>query len=178
MIAQLHAEIQTLHRSLDEAQRAATLDSLTGFLNRGEFERLLRRDLAIDAQVGVLHIVMPDLPALAAFHPAAVMRELVSSFSKRLTNAVPSGSQLGRWSEDVFCVEAAEPLLRSLSTTVATRCSGTYVCAADGRAVTIPMYPTVTVVRSTDAEGPDALVRKLDRIRHYIAKRMEPVTQP
>jgi GGDEF domain-containing protein len=164
VIAELQSEIRTLHRSLEDAQRAATVDEATGMLRRSEFERMLRRDAIAGAEKGVIHIWLRDLDAVSGARPRPVVEQLLSSFAKRLKNVLPRESAAGRWKNDVFCVTAPKGLLGPVCARVATACANPYVCLDHGSAVTLAFRATATVLLRREQEDADEWVTRLDRL--------------
>ena len=166
IIAELKGEITTLHHSLEQAHRDATLDQITGLLKRDEFERELKRKTASNTHTGIIHVWLRELAALATIHSPEVIGQLLTAFSKRLKNVTPGGALAGRCRHDVFCLLMDKDAMRSVCTEIARACAGGYVCVHQGSAITIQLRPVTTEVTRSEKDDGEALIRKLDTLRH------------
>jgi GGDEF domain-containing protein len=159
-VAQFLSEIRVLHGRIDSLEAAASVDSLTKLLRRGEMEDRIRKAPAGSFRLLLMHVNGMQVPAVAA--------ELAGAFSKRLRNCLPADAVVGRWGESEFIamlpIDQAETLAKAKW--VAEHLSGVYACVHKGKTA----RPEIQVdVAAVDSEG-EAVEQTLERIGTFFSR--------
>lgn len=164
LVCQLKSEIQSLQKSLDEAQRAATLDAVTGLTSKDEFVRRLRRSLIGVGEIGVVHVSLRNLRQQMAGQPEEAVHSVLAAIAKRIHSALPAEALPARWRGETFCVLVPAEQMRRITALLAKCCSGrqAWVEGDDVRAVVL--QAAVTAVQPQRGEDADALIRRLDAL--------------
>ena len=163
IIAQLKSEIQTLHRSLDEAQRAAKLDPVTGMSRKDELVRVLRRKVVAGESFGVIHVSLQNLHELACEGTAAAVEEILVAFSRRMHNVVPGNAEAGEWDRHTFCILCPEDAIGVASARVERSCSGRYVYMQEGISHSFNLRAVVSCLGRQATEDADSLLERLEQ---------------
>jgi len=163
VVVQLRDEIRTLQKTVEQAQRAARVDDLTGCYNREEVERLIRREIVSGRPITVLHVWLRNFELLRDLHSVGIVDQLVVSFSKRV-GRLAKEAVLGRWQSDVFCLVTDSALARDLGSDVLSKCAGKYVCMDKGVDRTVKIQLTVTHVAPQPDADIDAFVQKIESV--------------
>jgi GGDEF domain-containing protein len=92
--------------------------------------------------------------------------ELSGAFAKRLRNAVPAGSAVGRWNQEGFAVVLSLPAAEAIRTAklISEQLSGPYACLLDGKPVRPALQVTVAVVEIQQV-APD---RRIAKVREFL----------
>ena len=159
-VAQFLSEIRVLHGRIDTLEAAASVDSLTQLLRRGEMEDRIRKTAAGSFCLLLIHVNGMQVPALAA--------ELAGALSKRLRNCLPADAAVGRWGESEFIamlpMNKAETMARAKW--VAEHLSGVYACVHEGKTARPALQVDVAAVDSED-EVPE---RTLERVETFFSR--------
>ncbi len=164
VILQLRDEIRTLHKAMEQAERAAKADEITGCYNRAEMERLIRREMVGKRSFTVVHVWLRNFEQLRGFTPVGIMDQLAISFSKRAVS-IAKGTALGRWESDVFCLIAENGAAKELSSDVMRRCSGTYACNQGDGSVTLNLQLTATLFAPPPGSDVEAVFKKIQNLK-------------
>jgi GGDEF domain-containing protein len=163
VVVQLRDEIRTLQKTVEQAQRAARVDDLTGCYNRVEVERLIRREIVSGRPITVLHIWLRNFELLRDLHSVAIVDQLVVSFSKRV-GRLAKEAVLGRWQSDMFCLVSDSTAARDLGSNVLRNCAGEYVCMDKGTDRTLKIQLTVTHLAPQPGADIDAFIQKIESV--------------
>jgi len=161
VVVQLRDEIRTLQKAVEDAQRAARVDDVTGCFNRQEMERSIKREIVAQRPVTIIHIWMKNFEALRDVYSIRIIDQLSVFFSKRVI-ALAKEALVGRWTNDVFCVLISRNAARDLGSEILRRCSGAYVCMHEGSERTVKVQLAVTYLDPQPDEDLDAFVQKIE----------------
>ena len=103
-LSQVRGELRQYQAKLEEAERLASVDSLTGLYNRRRVEAAL--ELRIE-QRQVFSVLIFDLNGFKRVNDTyghVVGDELLTQFASELKSAFRSGDEVGRWGGDEFIV--------------------------------------------------------------------------
>lgn len=162
IIAQLKAEIQELHKSLEDARYSSKLDASTGVCRRNEFVRLLRRKIVGGESVGIAFIRISNFHKLCQIaHPTAAS-EVMSAFLRRAKNVLPSAAVIGSWDERTCFVLSGSEGLQTLSKRLRSACVGRYVYIHHGAGQSFDLSGTTGHMAPNTGEDVDSFVERLD----------------
>ena len=164
VILQLRDEIRTLQTAVENAQRAARLDDVTGCFNREELERLIKRQIVAGHPFTVMHLWLRNFDVLRNMHSVGIMDQLAIAFSKRVTNIAKEPIVLGRWRTDVFCLVCAAGVGKSLGPALLRQCAGPYVCLDNGTSRQPKLQLTVTHLDPKGDDDVDSFVRRIESL--------------
>jgi GGDEF domain-containing protein len=163
--AQFQAEIQLLHKRIDQLEAAAKVDDLTKLLSRSEMEGRIKS--AAGESYGMLLVRVSGLRAAEIQFNAAVAAGLTGAFGKRLRNCLPPSAVIGRWGAEQFVAILALPKREILASAkrISESLSGSYSCLNDGKTVRPNVQVKVAVMDREPDEAPDHV---LARIREFL----------
>ena len=165
--AQFQAEIQLLHKRIDQLETAAKIDDLSKLFSRAEIEE--RIGGAAGQAYGLLLMRVSGLRAAEVQFNAAVAAELSGAFGRRLRNCLPASAVIGRWGGEQFIAMLSLPKreLLAASKGISENLSGAYSCLKDGKTVRPSIHVSVAVLDSEAAEAAD---RTFARVREFFSK--------
>jgi diguanylate cyclase (GGDEF)-like protein len=102
LTAQLRDEIRTLQRHLEDAEREAKSDPVSGLINRREIERQVAAALTSGEPFAVLYVWIANYKYLERDLSRAMADALIAAISNAITASLPAGAPAGRWSDDEF----------------------------------------------------------------------------
>jgi diguanylate cyclase (GGDEF)-like protein len=103
-IRQLRAQISTYQNRLEEAEKTASRDSLTGLRNRMSVESNIEHRLAENKKFSVMMLDLNDFKQVNDTFGHAAGDDLLKQFASELTALSRSGDVVGRWGGDEFVV--------------------------------------------------------------------------
>jgi diguanylate cyclase (GGDEF)-like protein len=158
-VSQFKMEIQMLHQRIDALESSAALDSLTRLFNRQDMEQRIQNGKA--PYCLLLMRVSGFRRAEAQYRPD-IAAELAAAFTKRLKNAVPAGTVIGRWGHEEFMSILALSKMEviELGKRVGEQLSGAYSCLMDGKAVRATLQLSVAVIEAA-GESPPRILAKI-----------------
>jgi len=165
-VAEFMAEIRVLHTRIGQLESAASVDSVTQLLSRGEMERHV---LSLEpGDVNLVLMVTSGLRLAEVRFNAEVASQLAGAFTKRLRNLVPPTVTIGRWSTEEFVaiLEGPAGAAIKVAKAIGEQLSGAYSCLLDGKVVRPDLQVRVMVIER--AEG--SAERLLGRIREYMSQ--------
>jgi GGDEF domain-containing protein len=163
--AQFQAEIQLLHRRIDQLEAAAKIDDLTKLLSRSEMEERIKS--AGGGSYGLLLIRVAGLRAAEVQFNATVAAGLTGAFGKRLRNCLPPNAVIGRWGAEQFMAILGLPKreLLSIARRISESLSGSYSCLNDGKTVRPTIQVSVAVLEREPDEPFDHI---FSRVREFL----------
>jgi len=165
-VAQFKTEIRMLHNRIGQLESAASIDSVTQLLTRGEVERQIR---SLEAgRVSLLLIAASGLRLCEMRFSNEVAAELAGAFTKRLRNNFPARAVLGRWSAEEFVAILQAPAKDAigLAKGLGDQLSGAYSCLMEGRVVRPDLQVRVTVLEFAEGTADRLLSRVRELTRH------------
>lgn len=165
-VAEFMAEIRVLHTRIGQLESAASIDSVTNLLTRGETERHV---LSLEPNtVNLVLMVTSGLRLAEVRFNAEVASQLAGAFTKRLRNLVPENATVGRWSTEEFVgILGGSPAdAIKIAKAIGEQLSGSYSCLLEGKVVRPELQVRVMVLER--AEG--SAERLLGRVREYMSQ--------
>jgi len=168
-VAQFKTEIRMLHNRIGQLESAANIDSVTQLLTRAEIERHIRS--LERGSGGLLLMIACGIRRSEVRFNADVAAELAGAFAKRLHNALPPNTAIGRWSTEEFVAILPAPSadVIKIAKAVSEQLSGTYSCLLDGKVVHPDLQVRVTVVEPADGSPERLLVRVRESMTQTLA---------
>lgn len=150
-IAQFLTEIRMLHKRIDALEAAASIDGLTKLLNRGQMEDRVRS--LSGGPFALLLIGAAGLRQAETTFSRDVAIELSGAVVKRLRNALPPKTPIGRWSDEGFVVALRMPKPDAIAgaRVIAEQIGGPYACILNGKAVRPSLQIRMGVVEHDSA---------------------------
>jgi GGDEF domain-containing protein len=164
-VSQFLIEIRMLHKRIDGLESAASVDSLTRLFNREQMELKIRAEHF--GPYCLLLLKVGGFRLTEIHHSREVAGELAGAFTKRLSNSLPTGTVVGRWSHEEFIaildVEKAEA--QAVAKRIAEHLTGPYSCLKDGKTVRPSLQLRLAVVEY----GSDSPTRVLERVGEFLS---------
>jgi GGDEF domain-containing protein len=101
---QLHDEIQSLHREIDNERRAMFTDTSSGAWNREKLMSRIEDNLRGDDAFCLVIAEIGNLKRLTAAYSGQVVEATLKALVKRIQGIVGKDAMIGRWSADQFAV--------------------------------------------------------------------------
>jgi len=161
---ELHTKMKEVQRRLQEAERLASLDPLTGVSNRREFERQLASRIESKHPFCVLLFDLDEFKAVNDRLGHLYGDELLKQLGARLSGQVRARDFVCRWGGDEFVAildcELAQAEARSRQ--IAKWLNGPYRVTADGREIRVDLGVSVGFAQYLPGETPEQLFRRVD----------------
>ena len=109
-IAQLRSQLTAYEARLEEVERIATVDALTGVANRRKIEQQLDRKVARAQPFSVIYLDINNFKTVNDTLGHLVGDDLLKQFAGELRSAFRSTDLIGRWGGDEFIVLVDGPL--------------------------------------------------------------------
>lgn len=103
-VTQLSAQVVLYQKMLEESEKTATLDPLTGIANRRAFEQQLERRITAGAQFSLIMLDLNDFKGVNDRFGHVAGDSLLSQFADELRSQFRANDLVGRWGGDEFVV--------------------------------------------------------------------------
>ena len=165
-IAQLHDEIRSLHRQMDQEQRTLHTDESSGAWNRKKIEGRIEDLAARKESFCVVLMWLRDLRPLLNSQPRRLIAGLLHAFVKRTAGILGTDAMVGRWSETEFAVilDSGPEAAMALSAVLARQLSARYAVQDDGTARHLSLHVSSGVIEYPAETGTDAFQDKLEQL--------------
>lgn len=156
--AQFQVEIRTLHKRIDNLESVAAIDKLAQMFTGREIEARVSAPPPAGFRLLVIRVNGLRAPAVAA--------EVAGAFVKRLHDALPTETPVGRWNADGFVafLDINRPEAIARGRKVAEQLSVAYACLQNGRKVNTVIQLGVAVVDTSGESG----ARVLSHIKEFL----------
>lgn len=104
VMAQLRSEVRQYQAKLEETERLASVDSLTGLRNRRGMEAALERRVAERRAFSVVILDLNDFKRVNDTYGHAAGDDVLKQFAKELRTVFRATDDVGRWGGDEFLV--------------------------------------------------------------------------
>lgn len=147
-VSQLMAEIQTLHKRIDQLESESSFGLLAALLTRAEMQRRIGELPPGAPRLALLSLT--GLQVAEARFGSQVRTQMTAAFLKRLGRFLPAGTVVGRWAEEEFMaiLAASQEAAGRVQNALAEQLSGAYVCLLDGKPVRPALQVRATVLRA------------------------------
>jgi diguanylate cyclase (GGDEF)-like protein len=103
-VSQLSAQVEQYRAKLEESEKSATVDPLTGIANRRAFEQNLDQRIATGANFSLIMMDLNDFKSVNDRFGHLAGDSLLSQFATELRAQFRSSDLVGRWGGDEFVV--------------------------------------------------------------------------
>jgi diguanylate cyclase (GGDEF)-like protein len=167
-IGAMQDELLAFRQRLDNAERLAAIDAVTGLLNRREGERRLQE--MIESK-GTFCLVLFDLDRFKMINDRYGHNcgdQILQSFARRLGEQVRPDDVVCRWGGDEFLVILKAPLRDAMrqASQVSDRVRGRYVVTPAGRETTIVVSASLGVAEYQPGESAEQLFERADAVMY------------
>lgn len=163
VIAQLHDEIQALHRQMDNEHRAQFTDTVSGAWNRQKVSRRIDDHLGRGDNFCVILAAIANFKAFVSGYSPLVVERTLTALVKRIYGVAGKDAMVGRWCENEFAVlmeaEAAHGLW--VSGKIARALSSRYSIQEDGCAQNIVLIVDTSLIDYHRGRDPQKFREKL-----------------
>lgn len=164
IVAELEKEMQAYRSRLDESERAAQRDALTGLANRASFEK--RAAEMIESGVG-FSLVLIDLnhfKRVNDVHGHLAGDELLRVFAGRLRRQIRADDMAARWGGDEFIVLLPVPLRDAMvrARLLEQSLSGDYQLTVAGETLRLRVGLAMGVAEHRPGEPLEELLKRAD----------------
>ncbi len=165
IVAELEKEMQAYRLRLDEVERSARRDALTGLSNRASFEQ--RAKEMIDARIP-FSLVLADLnhfKRVNDMHGHLAGDELLRVFASRLKHQLRSDDMAARWGGDEFVILLPAPLRDAMARArlLEQTLSGDYQLAVSGETLRLRVGLALGVAEHQPGEPLENLLHRADQ---------------
>lgn len=173
IVAELEKEMQAYRLRLDEVERSARRDALTGLSNRASFEQ--RAKEMIDAGIP-FSLVLADLnhfKRVNDVHGHLAGDELLRVFASRLKHQLRSDDMAARWGGDEFVILLPAPLRDAMARArlLEQTLSGDYQLAVSGETLRLRVGLAMGVAEHQPGEPLENLLHRADQALYQIKTR-------
>ncbi len=173
LVAELEQEMQAYRRRLDEVERSARRDALTGLSNRASFEQRARELI----QSGVpFSLVLADLnhfKRVNDVHGHLAGDELLRTFASRLKHQLRADDMAARWGGDEFVILLPVPLRDAMARArlLEQALSGDYQLTVGGETLRVRVGLSMGVAEYRPGESLEDLLGRADQALYQIKAR-------
>ena len=163
-VARLQEELASVRRRLEEAEREAATDPLTGLANRREAERLIARKIQDGHTFCIMLFDLDGFKSINDRHGHTVGDQVLKSFAKRLVEQYRSDDVVCRWGGDEFLVVLSNglPDAAGRAGDVADRTRGLYPVAIAVGTASLYVSASVGVAQHRPGESCQDLFARAD----------------
>lgn len=165
IIAELEREMHTYRRRLDEVERAAQRDTLTGLANRAWFERRAEEMIQAGVPFSVVLIDLNHFKRVNDVHGHLAGDELLRVFSGRLRHQIRADDMAARWGGDEFVVLLPAPLRDAMARArlMEQALAGDYQVSLGGESVRLRVGLAMGLAEHRAGEKLEDLLRRADQ---------------
>lgn len=165
IVAELEREMHTYRRRLDEVERAAQRDGLTGLANRASFERRAEEMIQAGVAFSVVLIDLNHFKRVNDVHGHLAGDELLRVFSGRLKHQIRADDMAARWGGDEFVVLLPVPLRDAMARArlLEQSLAGDYQLSLGAETVRLRVGLAMGVAEHRPGESLDDLLRRADQ---------------
>jgi diguanylate cyclase (GGDEF)-like protein len=165
IVAELEKEMQTYRRRLDEVERAAQRDPLTGLANRASFERRAGELIQARVPFSLVLIDLNHFKRVNDAHGHLAGDELLRSFASRLKHQIRADDMAARWGGDEFVVLLPVGLRDAMARArlLEQSLSGDYQLAVGSETVRVRVGLAMGVAEHRPGEPLEEMLRRADQ---------------
>jgi len=164
-VHQLRTQVNSYQAKLEEAEKLALRDALTGVLNRLCIEKQIERRIGAGVRFCVAVIDLDGFKQINDRHGHLAGDELLKQFAGELSSASRSDDLVGRWGGDEFILIVDGPL-EEASTRVERLerwICGNYTLQSPSGSVSVPMRASIGLAEHAGKESMKQLLSRADK---------------
>ena len=165
-VLQLQQDLCTFRSRLDNAERLASTDSLTGVLNRREGERRLSEFIESGKPFCLIIFDLDRFKGINDRYGHKSGDQVLKSFARRLCEEVRPDDPVCRWGGDEFLVIMGSPLrdVMRRAYQIGERLRGRYSITPEGREIMVPISASLGVAEYVPGESCEQLFERADGV--------------
>ncbi len=165
IVEELEREMQCYRRRLDEVERAAQRDPLTGLANRASFERRAREMIEAGLPFSLVLIDLNFFKKVNDVHGHLAGDELLRLFAERLKHQLRADDLAARWGGDEFVALLPAPLRDAMARArlLEQALSGHYQVHVGGEALRLRVGLSMGVAEHRPGESLEDTLRRADQ---------------
>lgn len=165
IVAELEKEMRAYRRRLDEIERSARLDPLTGLANRASFEKRALEMIESGIPFSLLLIDLNHFKRVNDVHGHLAGDELLRIFAARLNHKVRADDTAARWGGDEFVVLLPAPLRDAMARArlIEQSLTGDYRLAVAGETLHVRVGVSMGVAEYRTGETLESLLHRADQ---------------
>lgn len=171
LVSGLESEMASYRRKLDDAERRANLDALTGLPNRRCFEANLGEFLNAGSPFGLLLLDLTRFKSINDSYGHLVGDEILRAFAQKLRSCVRKEDFAARWGGDEFVVVLPCGLKESISRSrqFEEKLAGLYTVSLDGAVHRLRIGVAIGIAEHRTSDTVAQLLARADALL-YAAK--------
>lgn len=164
IVAELEKEMHSYRQRLDEVERAAHRDALTGLANRASFEKRAAQMIESGVTFSLVLIDLNHFKRVNDAHGHLAGDELLRAFAGRLRHQLRADDMAARWGGDEFVVLLPAPLRDAMARArlLEQSLGGEYQLTMGGQTLRLRVGMAVGVAEHRPGETLDALLKRAD----------------
>lgn len=165
-VSQLKAELKGFQERLDNAERLASVDTLTGLWNRREGEKRLNEKVRAGDPFCVIVFDLDRFKAINDRYGHNCGDQVLKSFARRLAEEIRPDDPVCRWGGDEFLVIMSSPLkdVMRRAHQISERLRGRYIITPAGRETSVPLSASLGVAEYIPGESAEQLFERADGV--------------
>ncbi len=165
IVAELEREMQVYRQRLDEVERAARRDALTGLANRAQFEQRAQEMIQSGVPFSLILIDLNHFKRVNDLHGHLAGDELLRAFASRLKHQLRADDLAARWGGDEFVVVLPLPLRDAMARArlLEQALSGEYQLAVSGQPLRVRAGVSMGVAEHRPGERLEELLERADQ---------------
>ena len=168
VFVRMRSEMDSIRGRLDEAEKLAETDALTGLLNRRGMERKLETAIAAQCQFCTIIFDLDRFKGINDRYGHLCGDQVLRAFGQRLVALFRPGDAVARWGGDEFLAlipcDVRDSLARSRR--IAQSACGTYVVNVEGRELRVEVSASVGVSEHKPGQALKDLIAVADRLMY------------
>lgn len=173
IVAELEQEMQAYRRRLDEVERSARRDALTGLSNRASFEQRAREMIQAGVPFSLLLADLNHFKRVNDVHGHLAGDELLRVFASRLKHQLRADDMAARWGGDEFVILLPVPLRDAMARArlLEQALSGDYQLPVGGETLRVRVGLSMGVAEYRPGEPLEDLLHRADQALYQIKAR-------
>jgi diguanylate cyclase (GGDEF)-like protein len=165
IVADLEKEMHAYRRRLDEVERAAQRDPLTGLANRSSFERRATEMIQSGVPFSLVLIDLNHFKRVNDTHGHLAGDELLRVFASRLKHQLRADDMAARWGGDEFVVLLPAPLRDAMARArlLEQSLTGDYQLSLGGETRRVRVSLSMGLAEHRPGESLEDLLRRADQ---------------
>lgn len=171
VVALLRDEIRTLHSRVETVEHAATVDPVTGLMNRGKIEAVIQQQVASGLAFCMIFVRVENFKTLQRQNGRRITDQLTVAASRRLAAIVGNRGSAGHWSDDelIAIVNIPKNEAVRICRDLPGQLRGPHQCTREGQPAHLLLQVSAGVVEARPGERAERLLDRVDTIMRSLA---------
>jgi diguanylate cyclase len=166
LVSELEKEMSTYRRKLDEAEKLAGTDPLTGLDNRRSFERRVRQLLDADQRFTLMILDLDHFRSINNQYGHIRGDEILQEFARRMQDVLRDGEHACRWGGDEFVILCLSPMRETVerSNDIEATLAGHYRLSGPGVSVVVRIGISIGLAEAHPGESASQIFARADAL--------------